>query len=76
MAMARAARCQARAAARPQPLPRVDPAFDFAVLLELSFARVLPAFESADFDGLEDLPPLLPIPVTSFQMQFYWNSSI
>ena len=45
------------------------------VLLELSFARVLPAFESAAFDGTEDLPPM-PIPVTSSQMQFYWNSSV
>ena len=34
-----------------QPLPSVDPAFDFAALLELSVARVLPAFESAFFDG-------------------------
>ena len=48
-----------------QPLPRVDPAFDFAVLLEPSFARTRPAFDSAAFVGLLVLPEPLPIAFTS-----------
>lgn len=48
----------ARPTAGVQPLPRVEPAFDFADLLEPSLASVLPAFESADFDGLDDFPLL------------------
>jgi len=35
-----------------QPLPRVEPAFAFAGLLELSDASVAAAFESAAFVGL------------------------
>lgn len=51
-------RCEGATAATPcsQPLPRVDAAADFADLLELSLASLLPAFDRADFDGLEDLP--------------------
>lgn len=54
----RGGRREYAAAATPafQPLPRVDAALDFADLLELSLASVLPAFDRADFDGLEDLP--------------------
>ena len=35
-------------------MPRVDPAFDFAVLEEESLAKVLPAFDSWDFEGLDE----------------------
>lgn len=35
-------------------MPRVDPAFDFAVLEDESLAKVLPAFDSWDFEGLDE----------------------
>lgn len=50
---------------RRYPFPSVDPAFDFCVLLELSFARVLPAFDNCAFDGLLDFPDDLPTALTS-----------
>lgn len=58
-----AAKAQQRPPPAFQPLPRVDAAADFADLLELSLASVLPAFDRADFDGLEDLPMCIhPLP--------------
>lgn len=38
----------------PQPLPRVEPAFDLAGLLDELLASVLPAFERAAFEGVDD----------------------
>lgn len=46
-----------------QPLPSVDPASDLAVLLDPSLASVLPALDSAAFDGFADLPELPDLPV-------------
>ena len=38
------------------PLPRVEPAFDFAALLVEFDASFAPAFERADLDGLPPFP--------------------
>ena len=35
-------------------MPRVDPAFDLAPLEEESWAKALPAFDSWDFEGLDE----------------------